>query len=93
MALHFDNVRHSRAFRLGRLAHYDQLRRKADERRQRLVKLVASGEYRPNVNQPLADALGVHRATLYNDLMALKDSGRCLHCGQPMPDIVKSVVP
>ena len=88
MTLHFDNWRHSRAFRIGRQAHHEKMRRAASARRQRLVALVASGRYRPNTNQPLADALGVHRATLHKDLVALKDSGRCLHCGQPLPAMV-----
>ena len=92
MALHFDNVAHFRAFKLGRMHYLRQRQRQAAERRRRLVDLVASGDYRPTNNRALAAALGVSRRTVARDLRAIRDeAGRCTHCGQLLPAVVEGL--
>ena len=85
-SLRFDSLAHSRAFRLGRAAHFRRMQRDAADRRRRLVALVQSGQYEPKASQALAEALGCGRSTVWRDLQVLDlDTGRCLHCGQLLP--------
>lgn len=94
MSLHFDSVKHFRAFKLGRRAYNRSRQRQAADRRRRLVELVATGEYKPTSNQKLADALGVARVTIWQDLQILEaEQGRCNHCGQLLPAVLEGVEP
>lgn len=91
MPLHFDNLRHARAFRIGRATYHAKMQRQADERRRRLVALVSSGRFEPKSSQALADELGVDRMTVWRDLQRLElKAGRCPHCGQLLPEVVDS---
>lgn len=92
MALRFNSLRHARTFKLGRAAHNAAMQRQAEERRRRLVELVNSGRFKPKASQALADALGCHRDTVWRDLKRLDLDGRCLHCGQLLPEVIEAAV-
>ncbi len=89
--LHFYSDEHRNAFFRGRKAHNESMRRRVEERRRRLVGLISSGRYEAKTSYTLAEALGVGRTTLWEDLQALESSaGRCSHCGQLLPEVVDS---
>ena len=90
--LHFVNREHALSFFRGRRAHHERMRRGAVERRRRLVSLISSGRFEPKASRALAEALGCGRTTLWEDLQTLDLSGRCLHCGQLLPEVVPAAL-
>ena len=64
------------------------MQRAGDERRRQMVALVNSGRFQFGAYQALADELGVSRMTIWRDRQILRDAGRCLHCGQLLPEVV-----
>jgi hypothetical protein len=68
------------------------LRRQRETRRLRLLELVATGQYRPNETGALAAELGVTPETIRVDRIAIENEmGRCLHCGQILPEVADFV--
>ena len=74
-------------FVAGRNRYNAKRRRLRDERRLKVMELIASGQHKPSDKKGLSEALGVCRDTIRKDVLALisGDAGRCPTCGQHWP--------
>lgn len=78
-----------RAFRIlaGRSRYNNAQKRAREARKLKMVRLIASGQYKPSETTALGEALGVSRVSVHSYIKEIENGpgARCVRCGQLLP--------